>query len=25
VHEDVCRMIEGVRGDPVWRIVVRAL
>jgi len=24
-HEDVCRMIEGVRGDPIWRIVVRAL
>jgi len=24
-HEDVCRMVEGVRGDPVWRIVVRAL
>jgi hypothetical protein len=24
-YEDVCRMIEGVRGDPVWRIVVRAL
>lgn len=24
-YEDVCRMVEGVRGDPVWRIVVRAL
>jgi hypothetical protein len=24
-YEDVCRMIEGVRGDPVWKIVVRAL
>jgi hypothetical protein len=24
-YEDVCRAIEGVRGDPVWRIVVRAL
>jgi hypothetical protein len=24
-YEDICRMIEGVRGDPVWRIVVRAL
>ena len=24
-YEDVCRMVEEVRGDPVWRIVVRAL
>jgi hypothetical protein len=24
-YEDVCRMVEVVRGDPVWRIVVRAL
>jgi len=25
VHEDLCREIEGVRGDPVWRVIVRAL
>jgi len=25
VYEDVCREIEAVRGDPAWRIVVRAL
>jgi hypothetical protein len=24
-YEDVCRAVEMVRGDPVWRIVVRAL
>jgi hypothetical protein len=24
-HEDICRMVEGVRGDPVWGIVIRAL
>jgi hypothetical protein len=24
-YEDICKIIEGVRGDPVWRIVVRAL
>jgi hypothetical protein len=24
-YEDVCRAVEEVRGDPVWRIVVRAL
>ena len=25
VHEDVCRVIEELRGDPVWQIVVRVL
>jgi hypothetical protein len=25
VYEDLCRRIEEVRGDPAWRIVVRAL
>ncbi|MCI4407510.1 MAG: hypothetical protein JHC26_00325 [Thermofilum sp.] len=25
VHEELCRKIEEVRGDPLWRIVVRAL
>jgi len=25
VHEDVCRLVESVRGDPAWKIVVRAL
>jgi len=24
-YEDICRMVEEVRGDPVWKIVVRAL
>ena len=24
-YEDVCKLIGVVRGDPVWRIVVRAL
>lgn len=24
-HKEVCDFIEGVRGDPLWRIVVRAL
>jgi hypothetical protein len=25
VYEELCRLIEEVRGDPAWRIVVRAL
>jgi hypothetical protein len=25
VHEELCKCVEKVRGDPVWRIVVRAL
>jgi len=25
VHEEVCREIEEVRGDPLWRIVTRAI
>jgi len=25
VHEDLCREIEEVRGDPLWRIVTRAI
>jgi hypothetical protein len=25
VHEDLCREIEMVRGEPVWRVIVRAL
>jgi len=24
-HEDLCKKIEGVRGDPAWRVIVRAL
>jgi len=24
-HEDLCCRIEGVRGDPLWRVIVRAL
>jgi hypothetical protein len=24
-YEHICRMVEEVRGDPVWRIVIRAL
>jgi len=24
-HEDLCRRVEGVRGDPLWRVIVRAL
>jgi hypothetical protein len=25
VHEDICKRVEQVRGDPAWRIIVRAL
>jgi len=25
VYEELCKLIEGVRGDPAWRVVVRAL
>jgi hypothetical protein len=25
VHEDICREVEAVRGDPAWRVVSRAL
>ena len=25
VHEELCREVEAVRGDPAWRVVVRAL
>jgi hypothetical protein len=25
VYEELCKLVEEVRGDPAWRIVVRAL
>ena len=25
LHEDICKEVEEVRGDPLWRVIVRAL